>query len=108
MLDQSNTPKIDLDHVAFYGRCMDEYRAFAGLDLEALRGKRVLDCPSVAASFAAEAAAHGIHVVAVDPLFSCQLEELRTRRERDIQHVLDKARAVPEMYKWKYFPNFEA
>lgn len=99
--------KIDIEYVAFYGRCFDEYRQFFGLDTASLVGKSILDCPSGAASFAAEAAHFGIRTTAVDPMFCQPVSELTKAGSRDIQHVLEKARAVPQMYNWNYFKNYQ-
>lgn len=93
---------IRLDRVVFYGRPLAEYERFFDLDLGALRGTTVLDCPSGASSFAAEAAGHDIRVTAVDPLFSREADELRTLGEADIAHAVGEAERLWEHYAATY------
>jgi len=50
-------------------RSFEEYLAMFNLDDADLTG-RVLDCPGGAASFAAEAGARGVDVLAVDPVYA--------------------------------------
>ncbi len=69
----------------FYGRTLREYQSMFGLDLEALRGKRVLDVASGPASFAAEAADLDIEVVCCDPRYALDPVELRADGERGIE-----------------------
>ena len=71
---------LEFAHVGFSGSSFREYELFFNLDPIELKGKRILDCPSGAASFAADAKRAGIDVVAVDPLFDKSLDQLRTRR----------------------------
>ena len=83
------TDQLHLERVVFYGRSLAEYKLFFNLDLPSLKGKAVLDCPSGAASFAAEAAPLDIAVIAVDPLFKNPVEKLRGIGETDIDHVME-------------------
>src|SRR5262245_29408002 len=95
--------QLNLDRVVFYGRSLAEYERFFNLDLAQLRGKSVLDCPSGAASFAAEAARLEVNVTAVDPFFSNSLEELRAIGQTDIEHVMDEVEKVWHLYDQGYF-----
>ena len=88
------TDQLHLERVVFYGRSLAEYKLFFNLDLPALKGKSVLDCPSGAASFTAEAAELEINVTAVDPLFENPVEKLRAIGEVDIDHVMDEVEKV--------------
>jgi hypothetical protein len=103
------TPKsLDFAHVAFSGSSFREYELFFNMDPSELKGKRILDCPSGAASFAADAKRAGIDVVAVDPLFNRSIDQLRTRGTADIDHVSESYRAKQDMLYWEVFPGPEA
>ena len=82
--------QLNLDRVVFYGRSLAEYERFFSLGLVSLKGQTVLDCPSGAASFAAEAEQIGINVTAVDPFFSEPVEKLRAIGQSDIDHVMEE------------------
>jgi hypothetical protein len=97
--------KLELDSIVFYGRTLDEYARFFDLDLPALRGKSVLDCPSGAASFAAEAHELGIRAVACDPLFAEPPQGLFARGERDIAHVVERVEPVKHLYRWRFYDS---
>src|SRR5713101_4554121 len=103
----SNAEQLNLDRVVFYGRSLAEYERFFNLDLPALKGRSILDCPSGAASFAVEAAALGINVVAVDPFFSRSAEELRALGEADIEHVMEEVEKIWHHYDSGYFASLD-
>ena len=63
-----NHDGIQLDRVVFFGRTLPKYVKFFNLDLSDWHSK-ILDCPSGAASFVAEAHQMGIDGVACDLLF---------------------------------------
>lgn len=65
-------------------RAGSDYELMFGFALPDLRGRRVLDCPGGASSFAAEAAALGADVVAVDPLYGTDPARIDTRVRDDI------------------------
>src|SRR5437867_5247660 len=97
--------QLNLDRVVFYGRSLAEYERVFNLDLALLTGKTVLDCPSGAASFAAEAAQRQVEVVAVDPFFSNEVEKLRAMGEADIDHVMEEVEKVWHLYDSGYFAS---
>lgn len=99
---------LEFSHVAFSGSSFREYELFFNLDPGELKGKRILDCPSGAASFAADAKRAGIDVVAVDPLFDKSIDQLRTRGTADIDHVSESYREKQDMLYWEVFPGPEA
>ena len=101
------TDQLHLERVVFYGRSLAEYKLFFNLDLPALKGKSVLDCPSGAASLTAEAAQLGINVTAVDPLFENSVEKLRAIGEADIDHVMDEVEKVQHAYLSRYYQSME-
>ena len=99
--------QLNLDRVVFYGRSLAEYEKFFNLDLSQLLGQTILDCPSGAASFAAEAAQRQISVVAVDPFFSNPVEKLRTVGLADIEHVMEEVEKVWHLYASGYFASIQ-
>jgi hypothetical protein len=101
------TPRFVLDRVAFYGRTIAEYQHMFDLDLIALRGKALLDCPTGAASFVAEARKLGIRAVGCDPLYDCDLDELRTLGEHDICYVVNRIARASERFCWNFYRNIE-
>ena len=101
------TDQLHLERVVFYGRSLAEYELFFNLDLPGLKGKSVLDCPSGAASFAAEAAQLGINVTAIDPMFENPVEKLRGIGAADIDHVMDEVEKVQHAYLSRYYQSME-
>jgi hypothetical protein len=57
--------RLKLDRIAFYGRTLAEYPLMFGInDIPSLKYNTILDCPSGASSFVAEANnKHGIQAV---------------------------------------------
>jgi len=79
--------KFDFEHVAFFGRSIEEYVEMFDLELDDLKGKRLLDCSAGPAAFACQAANLGIEVVAVDPMYGATAEELRRVVDHDTEVV---------------------
>ncbi len=90
---------FDFDHVAFFGRTLAEYEQMFSLDMVALRGLQVLDCPGGPGSFAAEASAQGVQVVAVDPMYAKSPEELASTGVHDVETGLATIQDSPAMYR---------
>jgi hypothetical protein len=80
----------ELDRIAFYGRTLSEYiRMFRIDDIDHLKKYRILDCPSGASSFVAEAHNKlGIDTVGCDPLFDKDPNILQEQGENDIEYVV--------------------
>ena len=95
-----------LDQVVLLGRTLEEYRRYFALDLERLRGQRVLDVASGVSSFCGEANALGINVTAFDAIYEMSAEEIRPRCERDLDHVTDLVRNL-ETYRWDFYQSPE-
>lgn len=68
--------KFLIDDVAFFGRTLAEYEEMFHFEREDLRGKRILDCASGPASFAAEGHIIGVNVTACDPMYEKRPDEL--------------------------------
>jgi hypothetical protein len=104
-----NTDRSELDRIAFYGRTLSEYiRMFRIDDIDHLKKYRILDCPSGASSFVAEAHnKHGINTVGCDPLFDKDPKILQEQGEKDIEYVVERVSLSPNLYKWDFYSSVE-
>ena len=94
------TNRFQLDRVAFYGRTLSEYlKMFRIDDTDHLkRYNRILDCPSGASSFVAEANnKYGVNTVGCDPLFDKDSRILQKQGEEDIEYVVKRVSLVPNL-----------
>lgn len=78
---------LQLDDFLITGRTFEEYAAFFDLDAEMMKNRRVLDCPSGASSFIAEAKAFGIVTQGCDILYRYDAEALRRQGEKSIEKI---------------------
>lgn len=95
---------LQLDRVVLLGRTFEEYCHFFAISPEELRGKRVLDVASGVSSFAAEAAAAGIHVVAADPIYTMTEDEIAARCGPDLDYVHDAIQHL-STYRWNWYKS---
>ncbi|TQM25315.1 hypothetical protein [Nocardia bhagyanarayanae] len=86
-------------------RSLAEYRAIFELTDTDLRGRRVLDCPGGAASFAAEAAALGARVTAADPIYARPAAELRELARSETERGSAYAGAHQGRYRWDFYDD---
>jgi hypothetical protein len=104
----SPPPEFHLSSVAFFGRTFDEYVRFFGLAPAGLAGRSVLDVAAGPSSFAAEAPGHGIHAVAVDPLYGFSTDTLTAHVQIDYARMLQEMRRREGQFRYGYFPSFAA
>ncbi|MGV9613168.1 hypothetical protein [Nocardia xishanensis] len=83
-------------------RSLTEYRAIFELTDADLRG-RILDCPGGAASFVAEAAELGAHVLAADPVYANPPAELRELARTETERGSAYAGSHHERYRWDFY-----
>jgi len=76
-----------LDDFLITGRTFEEYVAFFDLDAEALRGKKVLDCPGGASSFVAQARDFEIEAHACDMLYRFERDAILEQGLKSIDHI---------------------
>ena len=95
-----------LDKVVLLGRTLDEYRRYFALDLEALRGRAVLDVASGVSSFCAEARRAGLRVTAFDAIYELPADEIQRRCEADLDHVVEALRDL-KTYRWDFYKSPE-
>ncbi len=94
----THSVKFDFDGIVFFGRCINEYVSMFNLDLNSMRGQRILDCSSGPAAFAFEAAAMGIQVTACDPLYVNDVATLKTIIDDHSAIVYEKQKAAMSLF----------
>ncbi len=93
-----------LDGVVPWGRTADEYEAFFVLrDVGA--EARILDCGAGPSSFAAEWAARGRRVVAVDPIYLFEGGEIRARFEATCEPMRAGMVSARQRFAWKFYDS---
>lgn len=103
-----NTNRFQLDRVAFYGRTLSEYLKMFHIDdiYRLKRYNRILDCPSGASSFVAEANnKYGVNTVGCDPLFDKDSRILQKQGEEDIEYVVKRVSLAPNLYNWNFYSS---
>lgn len=78
---------LQLDDFLITGRTFEEYAAFFDLDAASMKNMRVLDCPSGASSFIAEAKNRGIAAQGCDMLYCYDHNALRVQGEKSIEKI---------------------
>src|SRR5438552_18155334 len=91
--------EIELPSISFFGRSLDEYSRFFDLDIDAQRGRPVLDVAAGPSSFTAEACRRGVDAVAVDPLYGSTPDALATHVQLDYAKMFAQMRAKPRLFK---------
>ncbi len=99
--------RLDIDRVVFVGRTLSEYKEFLDLDIESLKGSKVLDCPSGPSSFVAEANRMGIRAVGCDSSYDLPLKQLVNKGLKDISHVIERLSEKTHLFKWDYYSSVE-
>ena len=79
------------------------------IDVDQLRGRRVLDCSAGAASFVAEAAStHGAHAVAVDPAYALDRDQLTETARQTVETGAAIADRHADRFVWDWYGSREA
>ena len=86
--------KLDLERIVFIGRTFEEYLDLFSLSLEALKGKKILDCPAGACSFNAVGNKLGLDVTACDIAYYHSVEELKNKGLQDIEHAMENMQSA--------------
>ena len=118
MFDLTNSKRIssndfsvlNLDRVVFIGRTFSEYMWMFNLDPSYLKSLKILDCPSGASSFVAEATNdYGIDtVVGCDLLYSDDnIDDLERKGKKDLQYMVDRLSEVPQFYNWNIYTSYQ-
>lgn len=83
----SNENHLNLDDFIFIGRTYVEYMRMFDLREADIVGKRILDCPGGACSFAAQASSLGANVTAADMLYELGGEVLAVKGQGDLNKL---------------------
>ncbi|VFJ14420.1 conserved protein of unknown function [Candidatus Nitrosocosmicus franklandus] len=108
--DFKNDPSIlNLNRVVFIGRTFSEYMKMFNLSPFQLRDLRILDCPSGASSFVAEASSTQYQIkeaVGCDLLYKeDDVGVLRNRGKEDLEYMVKQLSQVPDLYDWNIYSN---
>jgi hypothetical protein len=90
---------ITIAHVYPWGRSFDEYRRMFALTDDDLRA-RIIGCADGPASFNAEMASRGRHVVSCDPLYQFSADQIRFRIEQTRSRIVGQARQNEHLFVW--------
>ena len=104
--DEQST-KLDLERIIFIGRTFEEYLDMFSLSVEALKGKKILDCPAGACSFTAVSNKLGLDVTACDIAYYYSGKDLKNKGLQDIEHAMDNMEKAKSNYIWDYFEDVE-
>ncbi len=82
---------------------------FFGIDKSILlkRDNKILDCPSGASSFVAEANLLRAKVTGCDPLYNNSYINLLKKGLEDIQYVIGKVKLSSQLYNWDFYKSVE-
>ncbi|GKZ12820.1 hypothetical protein [Haladaptatus sp. T7] len=103
----SDDETYEIEDVAFIGRTFEEYVRMFDLDLHRLDGGRILDCPSGACAFVAEATQRGLSAVGADVMYRGDYGKLDTRGELDIEMALEGFDDAEELFEWDYYGDVD-
>ena len=104
---EKKSTKLDLERIIFIGRTFDEYMRMFSLSVEELRGNKILDCPGGACSFTAIGTSRGLDITACDIAYDHEVEQLREKGIRDVEHAMLHMEKVKENYLWDYFNHID-
>lgn len=103
----TNEHRTSIGDMLVTARPLDEYLAAFALPSYEIVGKRILDCPGGASSFAAEASAAGAKVTAIDPIYGQDLESLVELVRSETRRGNDYARQNVSHYRWEFYRDPE-
>ena len=95
---------LQLDRVVLLGRTFEEYCHYFALESQELKLGQVLDVAAGVSSFTAEAAAQGIKVTAVDPIYALSAEEIGARCGPDLDYVYQSIQHL-SVYRWNWYES---
>lgn len=105
--DQADETRYEVEGFAFIGRTFEEYAHMFDLDVGALEGERILDCPAGPNSFVAGADERGADVTGVDAMFDRPPGELAARCRADVADVEPQLREKRELFAWDFYGGVE-
>ena len=99
----SESPReFELGGIVPWGRRLWEYRAFFGLD-ELVSSGPILDAGGGPSSFTAEALRAGLHVMAADPIYALQPEDISRRFDETAAAMRAGMRRAAYRFNWSQY-----
>ncbi|MBL0386532.1 SAM-dependent methyltransferase [Tumebacillus sp. ITR2] len=95
----SESNNLELKHVVFVGRTWEDYVQMFSLQEADLPGRKILDCPGGAASFARTAGERGVDVTATDIAYHFTPDELLGKGLSDLETLQQLMQKNPEVLK---------
>jgi SAM-dependent methyltransferase len=95
---------FELENVVPWGRSFDEYVAMFALTERDL-GRRILDCGGGPAAFNAVAAARGMDVTSLYPIYEFGADEIERRIDATAAGIAEKLRANASVFVWTHFED---
>jgi hypothetical protein len=108
--ESNDINSLNLGRVVFIGRTFLEYVDMFGLELQKIKGLRILDCPSGASSFVCESfREHGMKfVTGCDVMYkSRDLSTLENIATIDLIHMAAKLSETSSYYKWEQYHDIK-
>ena len=99
--------KINLDKIALIGRTYAEYEKIFRLKDFVSSKYKILDAGSGVSSFCAEASQIGMNIIAMDPIYIYEPDELEVKCSKDLDLVIKELDGVEHLYIWDNFRNKE-
>ncbi len=97
---------LQLDDFLVTGRTFEEYVAFFNLDIEAMHGLKVLDCPSGVSGFVAVANRKGVSAQGCDLLYEFSRDDLLAHARRSIE-LIYKDTAWMQGHNFTFYGSLE-
>lgn len=98
---------LELSRIVFIGRTWEEYLLMFNLSKEDLVGRTVLDCPSGACSFTANANKNGIDTMATDIVYYHDVDNLEKKGSQDIEDTMQSMDKSAGNYIWDFFLDIQ-
>ena len=98
--------RFKLRSVAFFGRTLAEYLQMFSLEIDELRGQKILDVASGPGSFVAEALAMGLDATGCDPIYAQDAATIAAQGKRDIDSCREQIRANPGVLAYRDIEKF--
>jgi hypothetical protein len=92
---------MQLDQVAPFGRCLDEYIRMFNLTEQDLQ-KSILSVADGLASFNAEGTQRGYRIRSIDPLYVFSSDQIRQRFDAVVDNIIEQVEKTPQSWVWTY------
>ena len=97
---------LNFENIAITGRIFEEYSAFFDLELEDLKSKKILDCPSGASSFVQTLKQNGIFAKGVDIIYEFSKDEIEKQGIKTLEKIYQNTSWM-DTYKMDFYKTKE-